>query len=122
MHFHQRGPDAGLEGLEGTEFPMKSLIHFLSQPFTKLGVDATTALQATRDPKFGDYQCSAPLAAAKREGKPPRQLAQEWLDTLKDDFSGVASLELAGPGFINLKLEDAFLALVAEPTNRGVAA
>ena len=53
---------------------------------------------------FGDYQCNAVMAAAKKMGINPRELAQQVVDRL--DLEGIASkLEIAGPGFINIHLD-----------------
>jgi arginyl-tRNA synthetase len=49
------------------------------------------------------------MAVAKKLGMPPRQLAEQVLTHL--DLTGIASkTEIAGPGFINIFLEPAFLA------------
>ena len=59
--------------------------------------------------QFGDYQANGAMAAAKRLAMPPRELAQKILDNL--DLDGIAeTLEIAGPGFINIGLSNAFLA------------
>ena len=62
-------------------------------------------VQSSQDPKFGDYQanCAMPL------GKPPREVAAELVERL--DVSDLCEApEIAGPGFINLRLRDAWLA------------
>ena len=60
-------------------------------------------------PQFGDYQANGAMAAAKQMKTNPRELAQKILDHL--DLDGIASkLEIAGPGFINITLDNAFLA------------
>ncbi|EEE5812975.1 arginine--tRNA ligase, partial [Salmonella enterica subsp. enterica serovar Enteritidis] len=57
----------------------------------------------------GDYQANGMMAVAKKLGMAPRQLAEQVLTHL--DLSGIASkVEIAGPGFINIFLEPAFLA------------
>ncbi|PHJ01841.1 arginine--tRNA ligase, partial [Salmonella enterica] len=59
--------------------------------------------------QFGDYQANGMMAVAKKLGMAPRQLAEQVLTHL--DLSGIASkVEIAGPGFINIFLEPAFLA------------
>ncbi|KTX27575.1 arginyl-tRNA synthetase, partial [Salmonella enterica subsp. enterica serovar Reading] len=59
--------------------------------------------------QFGDYQANGVMAVAKKLGMAPRQLAEQVLTHL--DLSGIASkVEIAGPGFINIFLEPAFLA------------
>ena len=59
--------------------------------------------------QFGDYQANGAMAAAKIMAMLPRELAQKILDNL--DLEGIAeTLEIAGPGFINIGLSNAFLA------------
>src|SRR3954453_19438390 len=56
-----------------------------------------------------DYQVNGSMALAKRTGRPPRDLAQDLVDRVQ--LSDIAlPLEIAGPGFINVTLTDAFLA------------
>ena len=58
---------------------------------------------ATR-PEFGDYQANGVMAVAKQQKKNPRELAAAVLEHL--DLSDVAeSVDIAGPGFINVKLK-----------------
>lgn len=58
---------------------------------------------------FGDYQANGAMAAAKAMKTNPRGLAQSIVNNL--DLSGVASkLEIAGPGFINIYLDNDWLA------------
>ncbi|QLZ59544.1 arginine--tRNA ligase [Citrobacter freundii] len=59
--------------------------------------------------QFGDYQANGMMAVAKKLGMAPRQLAEQVLTHL--DLNGIASkIEIAGPGFINIFLDPAFLA------------
>jgi arginyl-tRNA synthetase len=64
---------------------------------------------ASDRPDLADFQSNGALAAAKRVGKPPREIAQAVAERLAGD-SRLALVEIAGPGFINLKLADAALA------------
>jgi arginyl-tRNA synthetase len=60
-------------------------------------------LQICTNPRYGDYQCTSVMAIAKGLKLNPRKAAEEVLEHL--DLSGVASdPELAGPGFINIRL------------------
>jgi arginyl-tRNA synthetase len=60
-----------------------------------------------------DAQANGALPLAKALGRAPRDVAQAVLDTA--DLDGVATAEIAGPGFINLTLDPSFVgALVAE--------
>ncbi|AFZ24038.1 arginyl-tRNA synthetase [Cylindrospermum stagnale PCC 7417] len=70
------------------------------------GVDPI--LVPASNPKFGDYQANVALSLSKRLGKQPRAIATAIVDKL--DLSDICEpLEIAGPGFINLKLKTAFL-------------
>jgi arginyl-tRNA synthetase len=60
-------------------------------------------------PEFGDYQANGVMGAAKARKQNPRELAQQVVAQL--DLAGIASkIEIAGPGFINITLDPAFLA------------
>ena len=66
-------------------------------------------VSATANESFGDYQANGVMAAAKKAKTNPRQLAAKVLENL--DISDLASkVEIAGPGFINITLDPAFLA------------
>ena len=61
------------------------------------------------DPRFGDYQANFAMGLTKRIGRPPRDIASEVVDHL--DLGGVArNIEIAGPGFVNITLDEGFLA------------
>ncbi|MHB1033019.1 MAG: arginine--tRNA ligase [Pirellulales bacterium] len=61
-----------------------------------------------QDPKFGDYQANCAMPLGKRLGRPPREVAAELVARL--GLEGICEpLEIAGPGFINLRLTDAWL-------------
>ncbi|MBI1249659.1 arginine--tRNA ligase [bacterium] len=65
-------------------------------------------IRPTGDPKFGDYQANFAMGLAKKVDKKPRDLAAEVVETVKlDDLCETP--EVAGPGFINLKLRDDWL-------------
>ncbi|MBP5977495.1 arginine--tRNA ligase [Brasilonema sp. CT11] len=65
-------------------------------------------LVAASNPKFGDYQANVALALAKQLGQQPRAIAQQIVDKL--DVSDICKpSEVAGPGFINLKLKTEYL-------------
>ncbi|MBO6933766.1 MAG: arginine--tRNA ligase [Deltaproteobacteria bacterium] len=61
------------------------------------------------DPKHGDYQLNAAMALAKKLGRKPRDIAEEAATELAK-LDAIASADVAGPGFINLRLEEAWLA------------
>ena len=65
-------------------------------------------------PDLADFQCNGALAAAKAAGRKPREIAEDVAARLEGD-PRLASVDLAGPGFINLRVSDAALsARVAE--------
>ena len=73
-----------------------------------LGPEFAGADPVLRPSTHADYQANAPLALAKQAGKSPREVAGAIVDRL--DLDGIASVEISGPGFLNLTLDDAFLA------------
>ncbi|OKH45524.1 arginine--tRNA ligase [Calothrix sp. HK-06] len=65
-------------------------------------------LVSTNNPKFGDYQANLALPLAKKLKQQPRAVAQAIVDKL--DVSDICSApEIAGPGFINLRLKTEYL-------------
>ena len=60
----------------------------------------------------GDYATNIALVLAKQVGRNPRDLAQELADSLVT-AEGIASVEVAGPGFVNITLDAAALGEVA---------
>ena len=62
----------------------------------------------TVDSKFGDFQCNAAMSMAKILQKSPRDIATAIVDGV-EKHSSLSKIEIAGPGFINLYLEDAWL-------------
>ncbi|MCF8880905.1 arginine--tRNA ligase [Hyphobacterium sp. SN044] len=52
-------------------------------------------------PDLAPYQCNGAMAAAKIAGKPPRAIAEAVAAALEDDDL-IETIEIAGPGFINL--------------------
>ncbi|GAX36001.1 arginine--tRNA ligase [Nodularia sp. NIES-3585] len=70
------------------------------------GVDPI--LVTASNPKFGDYQANVALSLSKRLGQQPRAIASAIVEKLDiSDFCEIP--EIAGPGFINLKLKIAYL-------------
>jgi arginyl-tRNA synthetase len=75
---------------------------------------AKVTVERPRNPEHGDYATNVALQVAKRVGMPPRELAQALADRLVQ-ADGVASADVAGPGFLNLRLAaDAQGALVGQ--------
>ncbi|EPU0316333.1 arginine--tRNA ligase [Klebsiella aerogenes] len=83
----------------------------VSQALIAVGAPADCEPQVRQSAKvqFGDYQANGVMAVAKKLGMAPRQLAEQVLSHL--DLNGIANkVEIAGPGFINIFLDPAFLA------------
>jgi arginyl-tRNA synthetase len=77
--------------------------------FAAEGVDPALARVTTSDrPDLADFQSNGALAAAKALKANPRELATRVADRLAGD-PRLSSVEVAGPGFINLKLADTAL-------------
>jgi arginyl-tRNA synthetase len=66
-------------------------------------------VKPAQDPRFGDYQANCAMSLGKTMGKPPRAVAQTLVERLQlDDI--LEPPEIAGPGFINLRLRADWLA------------
>lgn len=78
--------------------------------FEEAGIgDAPIALAPAKNPDFGDFQINGVMGAAKKLKQNPRELAAKVAEALADS-QAIATAEVAGPGFINLTLNTAFLA------------
>ena len=64
----------------------------------------TPELGRSKNPAHGDYTTNVAMQHAKTLGMNPRQLAEALIAALPE-IPGVAALEIAGPGFINIRLE-----------------
>ena len=63
---------------------------------------------ATADPRHGDYQTNYALRLGKAVGPNPRAVPQQLVDALPE-HPALGSVEIAGPGFINVRLADDWL-------------
>ncbi|HEV8115512.1 MAG TPA: arginine--tRNA ligase [Acidimicrobiales bacterium] len=82
--------------------------------------DADPVVRPSNDPRFGDYQANGAMGLGKRLGRPPREVAQAVAAHLDAEAAGVEPPEVAGPGFLNLRLTPAWLSarldeLAADP-------
>ncbi len=72
-------------------------------------VGSNALIARSNKPQFGHYQANGCMAAAKAIGTNPRELAQKVIDNL--DLSDIAEpLEIAGPGFLNIRISPEWLA------------
>lgn len=94
---------------------MKSAVEILDERITAAMAtvtgrsDCQAQVCLSTDPKFGDYQANGVMALAKKIKANPRKLAEKVLKNL--DISDICEQpEIAGPGFINLRLKPDFVA------------
>jgi len=101
-----------------------NLISFITQKFCKaltqafpaqpeINTDAIEITTATQE-KFGHYQCNSAMKLTKILKIPPKTIAEQWIASLKLIDSQnpnpiFATLEVAGPGFINISLSTNFI-------------
>jgi len=82
--------------------------------FEAVGLEARFGeVRRSDKPELADFQCNGAMAAAKAAGRNPREIAGEVAAALKA-HPLVLSAEVAGPGFINLRVSDAALSARAE--------
>jgi arginyl-tRNA synthetase len=79
--------------------------------FSERGLDpaalpASTTVERPRNPEHGDYASTIALQLAKKVGVQPRELASGIADHL-GRTPGIKSVEIAGPGFLNVRLDTA---------------
>ncbi len=60
-------------------------------------------IDRARDPRHGDFACNIAMSMAKPARRNPREIAQALIDAIKPSEM-IASVEIAGPGFINFRL------------------
>lgn len=65
------------------------------------------AVEPPRDASHGDLACNAAMVLAKTAGQNPRALAEKIAAEINKD-TDVAKVDVAGPGFINIRLNDRF--------------
>ncbi len=91
---------------------IKDILHKkISTAMVAAGLPKETnpAISLSNRPQFGDYQANGVMGAAKKLKTNPRELATKVVEHI--DLEGIASkIELAGPGFINIHLDENWLA------------
>ncbi|MCU1451325.1 MAG: arginine--tRNA ligase [Acidimicrobiales bacterium] len=88
------------------------LAEALRAALAALGVDAPETVHLERPARrdHGDWSSNVALVTAKKVGRAPRDLATDIAKVLTDDPPPhVASVEVAGPGFVNFRLHDSWL-------------
>ncbi|KAJ8605802.1 hypothetical protein CTAYLR_000538 [Chrysophaeum taylorii] len=95
-------------GGDAREFLSERVAAALGDEFgSEFASRSVAAVTVATKSEFGDYQCNAALGLAKRVGCKPRDIASRVAARLPTDVFGI---EVAGPGFINVRLTDDFLA------------
>jgi len=88
--------------------PLHTVAELLAPVFRSVtGVDADPTVRAS---DRADAQSNGALPAAKQVGRNPREVASEVVAAASGPLHGVATMEIAGPGFINLTFTDEFVA------------
>ena len=72
---------------------------------------AVVTIERPRNPEHGDYATNLALQVGKKVGANPRELAG-WLAEALSQTVGIAAAEVAGPGFVNLRIEASAQAVV----------
>jgi arginyl-tRNA synthetase len=67
-------------------------------------------LERPRDPSFGDWSTNLAMTLSKPLGRKPRDLAEAVIGAMNLPAAQVASAEIAGPGFINFRMQQAAIA------------
>lgn len=71
--------------------------------------DAPVVLERPKSPEHGDVACTSALQLARAMKKAPRQIAEDIMAALRrypETDALVSSIEIAGPGFINMRVAD----------------
>lgn len=96
------------------------LIDSLSSALDALGIDVpreSIELERPAQRDHGDWSSNVALASAKAAGKNPRELGQAVADHIAvQPPQHVAAVAIAGPGFVNFRLEDSWLHEVLQDT------
>ncbi len=101
---------------------LENLSNRVAEALERMGAPGSPLVAPSQDEKFGDYQSNAAMGLAKRLGKKPREVAEQIIANLRiDDICEPP--EIAGPGFINFRLQPAFVATmlqgISSPLTKG---
>ena len=110
-----QGFNSGLHAVIGKILSMNLLqffkqhIHQALQGLTENPAPYVAMVKAAQDSRHGDYQANCAMALAKELGRPPREIAEDIVRRLPGG-DWLEHAEIAGPGFINLRLRPDWLA------------
>ncbi|GAA2702558.1 arginine--tRNA ligase [Micromonospora olivasterospora] len=79
---------------------------FADRGLDRSALPERTAVERPRNPEHGDYASTLALQLSKKVGVPPRELAAALAEQL-GRAAGIKSVEIAGPGFLNIRLDAA---------------
>jgi len=79
---------------------------FEDRGLDRAALPAQTTVERPRNPEHGDYASTLALQLSKKVGVPPRELATDLAEQL-GRAPGIKSVEIAGPGFLNIRLDAA---------------
>lgn len=95
------------------ENQIKLIEHIKQAVVQAVGLEETEVpeilLEVPKDKKHGDYSTNIAMQLARVAKKAPRQIAESIVPELKKDNKLIKEVEIAGPGFINFYLDNAYL-------------
>ncbi len=93
--------------------------HALHHAFDLTWPSGDPLLVPANNPQHGDYQCNAALGLAKPLKQAPRAIASQIIEHLPDTIAELCEPpDIAGPGFINLRLKTEYLAQELQQRHR----
>ncbi|NBC19853.1 MAG: arginine--tRNA ligase [Alphaproteobacteria bacterium] len=90
------------------------LTYACADAFESLGLERKWgAVRRSDRPELADFQCNGAMGSAKQAGRNPREVAAELAERIAGQ-EDIASVEVAGPGFLNIRVSAQALAVRAE--------
>lgn len=66
-------------------------------------------LEKPKDPRHGDYATNIAMQLARVAKQPPRQIAEQLVNTIDQSKAAITNIEIAGPGFVNFFIDNHYL-------------
>jgi arginyl-tRNA synthetase len=79
----------------------------VAEALQKIGLQGNVVLEHPSDLSHGDFSCNVAMVLAKQVGESPRELAEKIVAAIPE-HEDIATVEVAGPGFINFRLSEKF--------------
>lgn len=89
----------------------QNITNLIERTLGNLGLEGEVVLEHPSDLSHGDFSCNVAMSLAKKEGKNPKDLAEEIVAVLPI-HEDIEKVEVAGPGFINFHLSESFFTRV----------